>query len=216
MIFGPLMIAAALALRPSPADPVTHRGYLQGAGLIAFHPPATTSYHRVSPNLRGTAPGVSVAVGGFLSSSVGLEGELFYGRTVSGPQHFSYDLSEDYIAGSRDVMLSELLRYRPGGRSRVELVAGGGYTRTTVSDRSIVVTPTTTLTPPSFPVPDRSNAYNALSLTGGVDAAIPLARRAAVTPMFRLRWIHRPDATTGESRGIGDFAVEFGAGVRFW
>jgi hypothetical protein len=217
MIIGPFLLLSALAARqpstPTPA-PRHRRAYVQGLVLLSHHPPATASYHRVSPNLKGTVPVVSVSAGGFLSPVVALEGEFVYGRTVSMPQHFSYFSSEDYIAGSRDLLFNELLRYRPGGRTRFEIVAGGGYARTTASQRSGVVTsgfPPQTSTSPDFSYP-----LNAVTLTGGVDAAIPISARVALTPAFRFRWIRRPDATTGESLGIGNYAIQFGAGLRFW
>ena len=126
----------------------------------------------MSPNLHGTAPAVSVSAGGFLSQSIALEGEFYYGRTVSMPQNFSYFSSEDYIAGSQDLLLNELIRYRPGGRSHIEIVAGGGYARTTASQRSGVVT--SSFPPQTVSVPDYSHAMNAVTLTGGIDGAIPL------------------------------------------
>jgi hypothetical protein len=214
MIIGPLMVAAALAVRPPAPGAVTHRGYVQPAVLVSYHPAASEGYHRISPNLRGTVPAVSVTAGGFLSPVVALEGEFLYGATVTRPQRFSYFSVEDYIAGSRDLMLSELVRVRPDGRGRIEIVAGGGYVRATTSERSIVAT--SIASPSTLNLPDRSYPYNAFSVTGGVDGAVPLAGRVALTPMFRFRWIRRPDATTGESLGIGNYAVQFGVGVRWW
>jgi len=171
-------------------------------------------YHRESPNLRGTAPAVSVSGGGFLSPSLALEGEFVYGRTVSAPQRFSYFSSEDYVAGSRDLLFNELLRYRPRGRAPAEIVVGGGYALTTVSEKSIVYrsgTPTTISHPP-----DRSNRQHLFTLTAGVDGAARISQRVSFTPGFRFRWIHRPDARYGGTHGIARYAVEFGAGIRFW
>lgn len=214
MIIGPFMIAAALVARPPAPTPRLRRGYVQGAVLVSHHPPATASYHRVSPNLQGTAPAVSLSAGGFLSRAIALEGEFYYGRTVSLPQRFSYAYSEDYIAGSRDVLLDGLLRYSSGGRLRVEIVAGGGYARTTVTETSIVLT---SQFPPTTSVqPDRAGTLNAFTLTGGLDGVIPISARAALIPMFRFRWIDRPDATTTTaSKGIANYAFQFGAALRF-
>src|SRR5215207_10282785 len=144
MIIGPLLVSAALAARqPTVPPPSPRRGLVQSSVLLSYQPAASESYHRVSPNLEGTAAAVSVTAGGFLTPAIALEGEVFYGRSVSKPQRFSYFSSEDYIAGSRDLLLSELIRFRPGGRSRIEIVAGGGYARTTTSQRSIVLTSST-------------------------------------------------------------------------
>src|SRR5258708_21778133 len=171
MILGPLLLTTVLAARPSQSPPASRRWYAQGSVLLSYQPAATASYHRVSPNLHGTAPAVSVTAGGFLSPSIALEGEFFYGRAVSMPQTFSYFSSEDYTAGSQDLVINEFLRYRPGGRARVEIVAGGGYARTTASERSRVVP--SGFPPRTFTVPDSSHSTSAVTLTGGLDCAIP-------------------------------------------
>jgi hypothetical protein len=43
-----------------------------------------------------------------------------------------------------------------------------------------------------------------------------MSSRAAVVPAFRFRWIGRPDAQTGASKGIANYAFQFGAGLRLW
>ena len=103
-----------MASRAAPPEPSSRRGYAQALVLGSYHPVASDSYHREFPNLQGTAPALSVAAGGFMSPSLGLEGEFVYGGTVSAPQRFSYFSAEDYVAGSRDLLFNELLRYRPG------------------------------------------------------------------------------------------------------
>ena len=213
MILAPFLLSAALAQTAAAAPERRRRGYAQALALASYHPKASASYHRESPNLQGTAPAVSVSAGGFLSPSLALEGEFVYGRTVSAPQRFSYFSSEDYLAGSRDLLFNELLRYRPGGRAPVEIVGGGGYALTTVSEKSIVLqTVPVTISHP----PDRSRRQHAPTLTAGVDGTVRISRRVSFTPGFRFRWIHRPDARYGETHGIARYAFEFGAGIRFW
>jgi hypothetical protein len=214
MILSPFFLSAALAQTAAAPPETRRRGYVQALVLASYHPAASDSYHRESPNLRGTAPAVSVSAGGFLSPSLALEGELVHGWTVSAPQRFSYFSSEDYLAGSRDLLFNELLRYRPGGRAPVEIAVGGGYALTTVSEKSIVSTsgnPATISHPP-----DRSRRQHAPTLTAGVDGTVRISARASFTPGFRFRWIHRPDARYGETHGIARYAFEFGAGIRFW
>lgn len=214
MVIAPLMMAVALAARPHPQAARVRRGYVQGTVLLSHYPPAPIGYHRVSPNLEGRAPAVSLSGGGFVTRSIGLEGEVLYGREVKRPQRFSYFTSEDYVAASRDLLINELLRYRPGGRARFQILAGGGYARTTAAQRSKVVT--FGFPPITSNVPDASYSYHSFTLTGGVDGAIPLSARLALVPAFRVRWISRPDATTSESQGIGNYALQFGAGLRVW
>lgn len=219
MNFGPLLLTVVLASRPAPPEPSSRRGYVQALVLASYHPAASNSYHRESPNLHGTAPAVSVSAGGFLSPSLALEGEFVYGGTVSAPQRFSYFSSEDYLAGSRDLLFNELLRYRPGGRAPVEIAVGGGYALTTVSETSIVSqsgSPTTGSPGTILHPPDRSRRLHAPTLTAGLDGTVRISERASFTPGFRFRWIHRPDARYGETHGIARYAFEFGAGIRFW
>jgi hypothetical protein len=215
MLFAPFLVSAALAQQPRPAAPTPRRrGYAQVLVLASVHPAASNGYHRESPNLRGTAPAVSVSAGGFLSRSIGLEGELVYGVTISAPQRFSYFSSEDYTAGSRDLLFNGMLRYRPGDGARVEVVGGGGYALTTKSETSIEVRsgfPVTT----SHPL-DRSRRLHALTLSAGVDGTVAMSSHMSLAPSLRFRWIHRPDAINGQTHGIARYAVEFGAGIRFW
>ena len=214
MVLAAFLLAAALSQPRAESVEARRRGFVQALVLASHHPPASTGYHRESPNLRGMAAALSVTAGRFLSPSIALEGEFAYGRTISAPQRFSYFSSEDYIAGSRDLLFSELLRYRPGGRSPVEIAVGGGYARTTLSAKSIVLRsgfPTTISHPP-----DRSHIVHAATLSAGVDGTVPISGRVSVTPSFRLRWIRRPDARYGGTHGIARYAFEFGAGIRFW
>lgn len=213
MVLAPFFLSAALLQPPRPApERPRRRGYVQGLVVASAHPAASKTYHRESPSLRGTAPAVTVAAGGFLSRSIALEGEVVYGRTVSAPQRFSYTISEDYIAGSRDLLFNELVRYRPRGRAPVEIVVGGGYALTTVTERSIVSRGFSGV----FNLPDRSRRRHALTLTAGLDGTVRIAPRVSFAPAVRFRWIRRPDAQTGATHGIARYAFQFGAGIRFW
>jgi len=213
MVLAPFFLSAALLQPPRPAlEGPRRRGYVQGLVVASYHPAASEGYHRESPNLRGTAAAVTVTAGGFLSRSIALEGEFVYGRTVSAPQRFSYTFSEDYIAGSRDFLFNELVRYRPRGRAPVEIVVGGGYALTTVTARSIVSRGFSGV----FNLPDRSRRTHAPTLTAGLDGTVRIGPRLSFTPAVRFRWIRRPDARTGETHGIARYAFQFGAGVRFW
>jgi len=213
MVIAPFFLSAALMQPPHPAlEGRRRRGYVQGVVVASYHPAVSDGYHRKSPSLRGTAPAVSVSAGGFLLRSIALEAEFVFGRTVSAPQRFSYTISEDYIAGNRDLLFNELVRYRPRGRAPVEIVVGGGYALTTVSERSIVSRGFTGV----FNLPDRSHRTHAATLTAGLDGAVRMRPRVSFTPALRLRWIRRPDAKTSGTHGIARYAVQFGAGLRFW
>ena len=115
------LLAAAGDQSPSP-----ERGVIQGSVIVGAQPASNDTYQRVSPNLSGHALGLIAEAGAFLSKSWALEGEFVYGAPVSVHQLFSYSWREDYIAENRGVLLNELVRWKPGGNSPVEVVGGGG------------------------------------------------------------------------------------------
>jgi hypothetical protein len=214
MIIGPLLVSATLVARQPRAQPQPRprRAYAQGALLFSRHPAAAATYHRVDPNLSGHTWVVSGAAGGFLNRSVALEGELAYGGFVSAGQHFGYFTSEDYIAQNRDVLLNGIVRYRPGGRGVVELVAGGGYARTTARQVSTIAYAFDQI---RRPVPDRETTLHSVTWTAGLDAVLPAGSpHVAIAPSFRFRWVHRPEPAGAGWNGIGWYALQFGVGVR--
>jgi len=153
-----------------------------------------------------------VSAGGFLSRKLALEGEFVYAGTVSKAQEFSYSFQIDYTAKNRDLLFNELLRFRP--RSGFEIVGGGGLARTTAMKVSQVWTggfPHTTGTI----LPDESVTVNSFTLTGGVDAAVPASSRVALTPSFRVRWVHRPPISGNGWNGASPYSIQLGVGVRF-
>ena len=216
MFIGPLLLAAALASRPPPHEPSTRRGYVQASILVSHHPGNGATYHRVDDRLGGTALTVSAGGGGWISSSIALEGELVYGGLVSAPQQFRYAFTTDYIAQNRDLLLNELVRYRPGGASRIQIVAGGGLGITTARETDRVYTPQTpTLGPGPVPSNDFSTTVYALSFTGGLDAAFPVSSHVALGPSFRVRWVRRPEGGGSGWNGIGPFALQAGVAIQF-
>lgn len=211
MIIGPLLLTAALAIRPSQSTRRPRRGYVQGSLLLSHHSPSGATYHRVDPNLKGNAADVVLTAGGYLTPSLALEGEFVYGGRVSAGQQFRYTFNRDYVAGNRDVLITELVRYRPDGRGRLEIVAGGGYARTRDSTTSLVEFE---FNGPRNSLPDEMETLHALTLTAGMDLVLPASARSAVVPSVRLRWIHRPEPAGRGWNGIGSYALQFGVGVR--
>lgn len=210
MVIASFLIAAVLASQPPPTPDRVRRGYIQGSLLLSHHPASGATYHRVDPNLSGDVAAVSVAAGGFLSPTIALEGEFVYGRLVSAPQGFHYSFNIDYVAQNRDMLINELVRYRPEGKGRLQLVAGGGYARTTTKQVSQIETefganPNT--------LPDQTVMLNTFTLTGGIDVMVPVSPRVAVAPTVRVRWIHRPEPAASGWNGIGAYTFQVGIGV---
>ncbi|HEX9366529.1 MAG TPA: hypothetical protein VF921_07875 [Vicinamibacterales bacterium] len=221
MIIGPLLLSAALAVRQPPApSPPIRRAYGQVSLFVSHHPANGDTYPPVDARLGGDAWTLSAGAGGWLSRSIGLEGEIVYGGLVSAPQQrrpvlTRYYFTEDYIAQNRDVLLNELVRYRPGGGGKLQIVAGSGLAVTTAREASGVSTsvPPTPVYGPTQ-LPDLSTTLHAFTITGGLDATLPVSSRVALTPTFRLRWIRRPVGGASGWNGIGPYVFQFGVGIR--
>ena len=212
MIIGPLLITAALVARQPPAVPAsTMRPYGHGSVLISHHPANGARLHRVAHNLGGNTWTLSGGAGAWLSPSIGLEGEFAIGGTVSAPQDYIYFTSEYYTAQHRDLLLNQLIRYRPRGRGPIHLLAGAGYARTTAKHVSVVISD-------SFGrrtvAPDSASTVNSFSVTAGVDVIAAATSRVAVAPAFRLRWTRRPAAGASGWTGIGGYSLQFGAALQ--
>jgi hypothetical protein len=201
--------------RTSSVATVAPKGYLQ-AGLMATEQPAGTPNHRVRPAINGATVGVAAAAGFFVTPTLAVEGEVVGGRAISTPQRFSYNWREDYIGQSRDVFLSANVRWRPAARRPLELVGGGGVAISTFANRSIVVTDLFAVAPrPPTTEPDEVETSRQFSVNGGVAAPLPVGRRLEVVPAFRLRWVGRSRSGLGDYAGVGRYAYQFGATVRW-
>jgi hypothetical protein len=189
------------------------RPYLQ-VGVVATAQPAGTPNHRVSPAISGSTVGVTAAAGAWVTRTVAVEGELVASPSVTTGQQFWYNWSEEFVGHSRDVFLGGNVRWRPDGARGLELVGGGALVASTFAERSIVRTdrfPTTR----TSTQPDQVDTAMALALNGGVAFAIPAGARVEVVPAVTLRWIQRERSGLGDYLGVGRFAYQFGASVRF-
>jgi hypothetical protein len=206
-------IAIALGGRPLEAagasEPV--RGYVQ-AGVMATAQPPGTPNHRVVPAISGSTIGLAAAGGVWLSRTVAVEGEFLGGRPVSTPQRFSYTWREDFIGESRDLIVGANVRWRPAG-GVVELFGGGGIAISTVAERSIVET--RMFPPRTATLPDQVDTAVNGTLNGGVALAVRAGSRIEVVPAFTFRVVQRPGTGLADYLGVGGFAYQFGATVRF-
>jgi hypothetical protein len=131
---------------------------------------------------------------------------------VSTPQRFSYNWREDIDGESRDLFLGANLRWRAAPTARLELL-GGGLVISTFAERSIVAT--YMLPPRTATQPDQVDTQVGLTVNGGVAVAVPAGSRIDVVPAFTVRWIQRPSTGLGDYLGVGSYAYQFGATVRF-
>lgn len=203
------LLATAGDQNPQPGSVV-----IQGAVVVGVQPASNDPYQRVSPNLSGHSVGIIAEGGGLLTRSWALLGEFVFGTPVSVQQLLSSSWREDYIAENRDLLLNELVRWKPGGDSPVEFVGGGGVAVTRARKLSRTITYAFDPNNLTNLIPDESVHLYGLTLTGGADAVIPVSRRVGFVPTFRLRWIKRPEPDMTGWNGIGAFTCQFGAGVR--
>lgn len=199
---------------PAGTHATERRGYAQPAFLIVVQPASDATYHRVDPNLRGTEPALSFAVGTFLSRTLGIEGEVVLVGDLSAPQRFQYNWSEDYIVHNRDTCLNALARIRIG--TGAELVGGGGLviSGTKKTEHTVTRYDYVTGKPVTTPLPDTSQQVTGWSVTAGLDVAVNPRSRVIVVPMLRFRLIDRPDPAGTGWTGVSGYAIQFGVGVR--
>jgi hypothetical protein len=203
-------LSIARLVEAGPGDP--GKGYVQ-AGVMMTEQRAGIPNHRVTPGLGGSAIGLVAGGGVWLTPTVAVEGEFVGGRAVSTPQQFWYDWSEDFTGESRDLLFGANVRVRPAPIAPVELFGGGGLVISTFAERSIVAT--YMFPPRTSTQPDQVDTQMGLTVNGGLAVAVPAGSRIDVVPAFMVRWTQRPSTGLGDYLGVGSFAYQFGATVRF-
>ena len=187
--------------------------YVQ-AGVLATVQPAGTANHRVSPPIGGEAVGLAAAVGFHVAPRLAIEGEFVASGAVSTPQQFFYTWTEDYIGESRDTFLGANVRW--AAQPHLEFVGGVGVAFSTFAERSIVRTDNFPVVHKT-PLPDQEETDRQLAVNGGVAAPLSVSRTIDVVPAFTLRWVNRDGDPNnlGAYNGVGSYAYQFGATVRF-
>jgi hypothetical protein len=118
------------------ADAATrHTTYVQGAVIVTVAPEGVAN-HRVTPPVSGNTVGVSGSAGTFVLPALAVEAEVVLERTISTPQHFSYNWSENYTGQSRDLLLNGNVRWRSRGTRYLEVIGGGGLAVSRFAERS--------------------------------------------------------------------------------
>jgi hypothetical protein len=190
------------------------RRYVQAIPLLSIVPASDGSYHRVRPNLSGTAPGLSLSAGTRIADSVSIEGEFVWGGSVSAPQRFSYFWSIDYRAKNRDNLLNGLVRIKVA--HRLELVGGGGVAfSSAVKDRQIEIRYDPILRRDERrPLPDAIENVRGWTFAAGADVPLVVHGHLALVPSFRFRWVERPEPAMFGWVGSGAYVYQVGLGVR--
>jgi hypothetical protein len=186
------------------------------AGLLATTQPAGVPNHRVTPPFSGRTIGLAAAVGFSKHPTLALEGELVVNGAIATQQQFSYNWRENYTAESRDVFIGANARWRPIPRRPFELVGGGGVAISRFANRSIVVTRPFAIPPtPPTAEPDEVATSLGFALNGGVATPLPVTRGIEIVPAFTVRWVGRSDSGIAGYAGVGSYAYQVGATVRW-
>ena len=172
-----------------------------------------TPNHRIDPPVGGYAVGIAASAGYTYSPTAAVEGEIALAGVVGTDQVFSYDWREEYRTQQVDRFFSVLGRWMPAG-DLLSLVAGGGFTATTLTQREGLRTQPYKPWLPAGPTLEQRHSYVALALTGGVDARVPLTARITLVPTARARWVNRPKGGLSSYAGAGAFVLQGGLGVQ--
>ena len=186
--------------------------YLTAVPLVAVQPEGEP-FHRFSPPLSGRAFELLLSAGRWVTPQLGVEGEVTIGRAISAPQQFSYTWVEDYTAESRDLLASLLLRWRPAGNV-LHVVGGGGIARSTIGQKDILTTYWSSPGRPSERSPGWKKTTVGVLFSAGFDFDLPVNRRVAVVPTFRVRSINRSALEFATYMGIARVRYDLGVGVR--
>ena len=189
------VMAAQSAVKQSPS--ATDRAYVTASGGIS-HLSSEPRFSSIDPPVGGFTGSIAVSVGAFIDHNNAVEGEISYSMPIAMPDDGYYSRSgRTFKIRHRDLTLNGLLRSRFS--RHVELVLGGGVAFGRTVERPM----------------QESESPTSLTLTTGLDAVMPAARRVSLVPSFRLRWIHRTEHTLTWSDGVGNYIVQFGLGIRF-
>ena len=210
------------ALGPATAAAQEGRVYVGAAGMATFQ-----DSHRQgsSPSLPtsgagGSAIGVTVEAGGFLTPRVAL------GVEMSLPARFTATQQTDYLrvfqqqSRHRDAAISGVVRRIVGSGDgvRVGIVGGGGVVQEdTLQRRRDQLGPLPTF-PPVFGPYSEEYAFTrwTVAALAGADVEFAVTRHVAVVPQIRAHFVRRSTSTSeqGWFLGLNSFMLRPAVGIR--
>ena len=207
-----VLLVLAQQTAAAPATATEPRVYLTAVPLVAMQPEGEP-FHRFSPPLSGRAFQLLLSTGGWVTPRLGVEGEVIFGGAISARQGFGYTWVEEYTAESRDVLASLLVRWRPGGNI-LHVVGGAGIARSTIGKKDILTTYWASPGRPSERSPGWQQTAVGMLFSAGFDFDVPVNRRVAIVPTFRVRSIGRSSLEYATYMGIAGVRLDLGVGVR--
>ncbi len=197
------------AFGPATAAAQDGRGYAGAAGMATFQ-----DSHRqgTSPSLPttgagGSAIGVTVEVGGFLTSRVAL------GVEISLPGRFTSTQQTDYLrvfqqeSRHRDAAISGVVRrtFGSAGRLRLGVVGGGGLVQeNTLQRRRDQLGPLPTFPPVLGPYSEEYAFTRwTVGALAGADVEVAVSRRVAIVPQIRAHFVRRSDNPSDQGWALG-------------
>lgn len=174
--------------------------YVQAGLVLSVHPEGP-GYLRVDSTVHGTTAGAMLAGGVRLGPTVALEAEAMLERRLSAPLAFTYAGRVSSVEGElRDLFLGANLRWNPGRKYRLELVAGGGMAVSRYVQRDISSDVAETFLQPTF----------------GAGLAVPLriTPTVALVPIAGYRWVKRPGEYAAAALGASRHVFHVGVVIR--
>ena len=155
----------------------------------------------------GTALGLAVEAGGFLSRRVSIAFEASIPARIESIQETDYFLVFRTESRHRDLILSGLFHAHLGADKRVRISLVGGPS--VVRESTLQRTAYQSRVPPDITAPfgpyglETSFARWTVGLTGGADIDVPVAAHVSLVPQLRFHWIQRAEAGEGDSGFLG-------------
>jgi hypothetical protein len=195
------LAVVAIALLPIAAAAQPSRGYVGGTLDLV------TQTQPDGPPLGGTVVGGRAVIGVQLSPQISIEFEPSFANGFS--WQYSYRptpyLTADVVASRRNTSFAGQVRFRFGV---AEPVVGVSYIHGALSRHATILNST------YF---DESGSDPALALVGGLDAAVPLARRLFLVPTIRVLLSSTVGAASDaleRDTETGAVVIRYGLGIR--
>jgi hypothetical protein len=202
-----IAVAPAFGQTPSPprastatAEELMPTAYVQGGLVVSVHP-AGPGYLRVDSTVHGATAGAMLAGGVRLGPTVALEAEAMLERGLSAPLAFTSGGRVSRFEGElRDLWLGANLRWNPGRKYHLELVAGGGMAVSRYAQRGVSSEGAETFRQPMF--------------GAGIAFPMRLTPRVAVVPTAGYRWVKRPGVNSAAALGASRHVFHAGVVIR--
>ena len=198
------------------------RFYVGGAGLLSTQGSHTQGSSPSLPTTGagGTAIGIAVEAGGYLTHRYTLGVEVSVPRSFTSLQETDYLRAFQQESRHRDAAISGVFRaiLDPARQVRVVIVGGGGLVRESTRQRrrdQVGLLPTF---PPVFGPYSEEDLFTRRTVAAivGGDMEMAVASHLAIVPQMRAHFIRRSDdpSQPGWALGLNSLVIRAGIGMR--